>query len=129
MEYFLICAIVVVIEAVVLMGISAFICKNKSRNFDFSAVFCIVDLIFIVIASVFCFLTINNAHNDMDMAYYGGICSFFVVPPLIILLIIGAVSFGIRKYNKTKTERILKKAEDEIENLLKNSDMINKDKT
>lgn len=132
MDYILVCIIIVLIEAALVLGISSLICKytNVKSNSDtrFYSVFCIVDSVLLTIVVAFTAVCLFLPAN-FGTAVSGALSAFYILPPFAIMLIIGLVSKAVKKNSGEKIDRLLSEAEDKIENAIKNSDVINKDKT
>ena len=128
--------ILVLIEAGVLLGASALVCKytkiKAKSNTRFYSVFCIANAILIamvVLSVVLCMIYCPDMSLDDDWAWLLLLAIFYVLPSLVIMQIISIVSVVVRKINDKKIDRLISEAEDKIENAIKNSDKINKDKT
>lgn len=128
--------ILVLIEAGVLLGASALVCKytkiKAKSSTRFYSVFCIANAILIamvVLSVVLCMICCPDMSLDDDLAWLPLLAIIYVLPSLVIMQVIGLVSIIVKKNNDKKIDRLLSEAEDKIENAIKNSDVINKDKT
>lgn len=128
--------ILVLIEAGILFGASTFICKytkiKAKSSTRFYSVFCIANAVLIamvVLSVVLCMIYCPHMSLDDDWAWLLLLAIFYVLPSLVIMQIISIVSVVVRKINDKKIDRLISEAEDKIENAIKNSDVINKDKT
>lgn len=128
----LIYVIVILLEAASMLGASAFICKYTKIKEDtetrFYFVFNIVNAVSLALVAIFvavCLIFKPSA----DASALGAVTALYGLPPLVIMQIIGLASILVKKNSEKSIDRMLSNAEAEIENLLKNSDKINKDKT
>ena len=128
----LIYVIVILLEAASMLGASVLICKYTKIKEDtetrFYFVFNIVNAVLLALVAIFvavCLIFKPSA----DASALGAVTALYGLPPLVIMQIIGLASILVKKNSEKSIDRMLSNAEAEIENLLKNSDKINKDKT
>ena len=118
LTYGLICIVVTLVLALASVSVSSLMCRGSQNKSRFYLIFSIADAVIGVIMGIIAFLCLNSS-EDFAIGLIGGLILLYVVPSSIVLLIVGLITFGVKKHGENKADRILKKAEEQIENILK----------
>ena len=124
--------VVILLEAASMLGASAFICKFTKIKEDtetrFYSVFCIVNAVLFLLVAIFVAVCLIFKPSEFAPAL-GAITALYGLPPLVIMLIIGLTSVRLKRNSEKNIDRMLDEIEERVQEMIKNSDKINKDKT
>lgn len=124
--------IVVLLEAVAMLGASALMCKytriKENTETRFYSVFCIVNTALILLVAIFVAICLIFKPSASAPAL-GAVTALYALPPLVIMLIIGLASVRLKKNSEQRYDRMLDEIEERIQEKLKNLDQTDIDKT